>query len=93
MQKMSVWTQKNVLCIKLCEYSETGFSYPAVCCMRTSSDPLAPWSDNKSLAEDHKDGIDHLCEKQGAVAFINFLHTNGLCLSSERMQSLSSEHI
>ena len=27
MQKMNVWTQKNVLCIKLCEYSETGFLY------------------------------------------------------------------
>jgi hypothetical protein len=49
MQKMNVWTQKNVLCLKLCEYSET----------------------------DHKDGIDHLCEKQGAVAFINYLTANG----------------
>ena len=49
MQKMNVWTQKNVISLKLCEYSET----------------------------DHKDGIDHLCEKQGAVAFINYLTANG----------------
>eukprot|EP00288_Rhodomonas_lens_P009699 CAMPEP_0177730506 /NCGR_PEP_ID=MMETSP0484_2-20121128/22027_1 /TAXON_ID=354590 /ORGANISM="Rhodomonas lens, Strain RHODO" /LENGTH=239 /DNA_ID=CAMNT_0019243503 /DNA_START=216 /DNA_END=932 /DNA_ORIENTATION=+ len=50
MQRMRLWSQKNVVQIKLCEYSE----------------------------QDHADGINHLCEKQGAVVYINFLSQNGL---------------